>query len=137
MDDIEVIESPKLDDIQPIINGVVSYGESLVKDNKPKNLAFYINKDNELIAGIVGSVQYDRFYLSHLWVHENYRNKGYGTSLLTECEKKLKGFACTSIILETLNSKAVELYLKLGYSQVGSIKEYVKGFDLVHLLKKI
>ena len=89
------------------------------------------------MGGIVGALQYERFYLSHIWVSEKYRNSGYGSRLLNDCEVEMKRLGCKSIILETLNEKAVELYLKHDYIQVGRIPEYVKGFDLVHMLKKI
>jgi len=57
--------------------------------------------------------------------------------LLAKCELELKKLDCSSIILETLNPDAVRLYTKQGFSKISCIKEYVKGFDLVHMLKKI
>lgn len=136
MIDITVINTPSSSQIQPIIEGVQNYGESQVEGNAPIKRAFHIKRDGALIGGIVGSQQFERFYMSHLWIAEHCRAQGYGTQLLAECESVLKEH-CSSIILETLNAKAVNFYLKNDYEEVGRIHQYVKGFDLVHLLKKL
>lgn len=137
MSSIKFIETPKSDQVQPIVDGVVSYGESLVQGNNPKKYAFHLIENKHLIGGIVGARQYNRFYLSHIWVSESSRNNGYGSTLLEHCEQKLSKIGCNSIILETLNKRAVKFYLNNGYSSISRITEYVQGFDLVHLLKKI
>lgn len=134
---IECLKSPTVEQIQPIIGGVVAYGEQQVKGNASEKYVFHLKENKELIGGIVGALQYERFYLSHVWVSEKYRNNGYASRLLKYCEVEMKQLGCSSIILETLNEKAVELYLKHNYMQVGRIPKYVKGFDLVHMVKKI
>ncbi len=137
METIELVESPNAGQIQPIVDGVVSYGKSQVKETTQEKFAFHLKVNGALVGGIVGAMQYDRFYLSHIWVSEKHRNKGFGSSLLNNCEEKMRRVGCNSIMLETLNKKAVALYFKHGYVEVGNIPEYVKGFDLIHMVKKI
>ena len=137
MSSVTFIEAPNLEQVQPIVDGVVFYGESLVHGNNPIKYAIHLIENEKLIGGVVGARQYNRFYLSHIWVSKDYRSRGYGSKLLNYCEEKLGSLGCTSIVLETLNKKAVDFYLKHGYSPVSKIPEYVQGFNLVHLLKKI
>ena len=134
---VEFIETPNAEQITPIVEGVVSHGESLVVGNSPKKHVFHFVENKQLIGGIVGARQYNRYYLSHIWVAENYRNSGHGSKLLNSCEEKMRSLGCTSVVLETLNKEAVTFYLKNGYTSISTIPEYVQGFDLVHLLKKI
>jgi len=131
------IKAPKEDQIKPIVDGVIAHGESLVGSNKPSKYAFHLQLDKKLIGGVVGYRQYDRFYLTHIWVTEDYRNKGYGSHLLRTTEDELKKVDCNSVLLETLNKDAINFYKKHGYSVISEIPEYVKGFDLVHFLKAI
>ena len=130
-------KEPNADQIKPIVEGVVEYGEGLVGTNKPEKYAIQLSLESELIGGVVGYRQYKRFYLTHIWVSASYRNRGYGSRLLIETEKTLRNSDCTSIMLETLNERAVKLYKQHDYSIVGFIQEYVQGFNLVHMMKEI
>lgn len=134
---VKVIDFPDAEHINPIVDGVVSYGESLVQGNKPKKYVFHLIEDEQLIGGVVGAIQFNRYYLSHIWISENHRNRGKGSKLLSSCEENLRILGCNSIILETLNKQAVSFYLQNGYTPISEITEYVQGFDLVHLLKEI
>ena len=55
----------------------------------PLNLVEY-DVDGNIIAGILGGTYWGWMYVDVLWVHENHRNKGSGTQLLSEAEKELK-----------------------------------------------
>ena len=134
---IRLIENPDAKETQAIIEGVDAYGKSQVPENTPRKYAIHLELESELIGGIVGSIQFDRFYLSYLWVTESQRGSGHGSQLLEHCEKQMKALGCNSIILETLNDRAAQLYTKLGYRSVSRIADYVKGFDLVYFLKEI
>ncbi len=87
MSSVKFIETPKSNQIQSIVDGVVSYGEHLVEGNEPKKHAFHLIENQQLIGGIIGARQHNRFYLSHIRVSEDYRNRGYGSKLLSSCEK--------------------------------------------------
>jgi len=51
----------------------------------------YIAEDNNEIIGIASGLTYHKwFYLSDLWIHENYRRNGLGTKLLSMLEDKIK-----------------------------------------------
>jgi len=137
MIDIEFIENPDDEYVKPIVDGVLEYGESLVGLNSPIKYASHLFDGKVLVGGTVGYRQFDRFYLTHIWVDSKHRGNGLGSKLLQSLEHELKILGCTSIILETLNERAVKFYECLGYSIISEIKEYVKGFDLVHLTKTI
>lgn len=137
MECIEVIKNPKPEDTKAIIDGVYDYGVQQVGADIPQKYTIKLMNGKEIIGGLVGAVQYRRFYLSHLWVNEENRRMGYGSKLIDELEKQVKNIGCNSIILETLNKDAVTFYLNKKYNIVSCIKNYVEGFDLVYLCKAI
>jgi len=137
MESIEIIKNPKPEETKEIIDGVYDYGVQQVGANIPEKYAIKLMSGKNVIGGLVGTVQYRRFYLSHLWVGEENRRIGYGGKIIEELEKYVKNMGCTSIILETLNKDAVTFYLKQKYNIVSCIKDYVDGYDLVYLCKAI
>ena len=65
--------------------------------------------------------------MEDLYTREEFRGKGYATILIKECEKRAKEKGFTKIGLAVnpnLNSKAKDLYEKLGYRHDGN-KQYI------------
>ena len=101
---------------------------------------FYILKDNEnnsLVAA--GCLRYKinlRSYRIEAWyygiiVGENYRGKGISKILLRELEKQIKSkYKSVSLYVQKDNIKAIRLYLKIGFEQIGET-------DNSYLLKKL
>ncbi len=135
--EIQTIEHPNENELEPIVNGVMEYGLSQVNGVRPRKWAFHAKNNGELIAGATGRDHYSQFYLDNIWVKEEYRSRGIGTSIhekVTACAKRC---GCRRVQLNTLNPKAVTLYQRLGYEILAEIDDYADGFKLYYMAKVI
>jgi len=130
---LTIIEQPTTDDTSPIINGVLEYGLDQIGGVLPKNFAIHGKIGNELVGGATGRQHFTQFYLDNLWVHQNFRSKGYGTIMHDSVLELAANLSCSRIQLNTLNIRAVAFYKNLGYETLAIIGEYVDGFDLYYL----
>ena len=134
---IATLENPSDSDVEPIINGVMEYGLSQVSGVMPRIWAFHAMDCSELVGGATGRDHFSQFYLDNIWVKEEYRIKGIGKNIHEEeiaCARKC---GCRRVQLNTLNSKAVKFYLRLGYEILAEIEGYVDGFNLYYMAKTI
>jgi ribosomal-protein-alanine N-acetyltransferase len=60
------------------------------------------------------------------------RRSGLATSLMMECEQRLRSLGCTDVYLETAvdNEPALRLYRKLGYEILRTLPEYYSSHAL-------
>ena len=74
-----------------------------------------------------------------LAVHPDFRQKGMGKKLMKQAEIEAKGMGGKSIVVNTHHSlkKVHDLYKKLGYEEIGVLKEYYDNGDAVFLMKKL
>jgi len=77
---------------------------------------FYVIKDDKILIGAIKVRLYASVLLiSNIAIKKDYRNKGYGTKLITYISKIAKS-RCNKIRLETLEkSKADKFYIKSGF----------------------
>ncbi|WP_265032554.1 GNAT family N-acetyltransferase [Wolbachia endosymbiont (group A) of Sicus ferrugineus] len=68
--------------------------------------AFFIRDDTEqIIAGCSGSVMYGSIYTDLLWVHSDYRGKGFGRQLMEKVHDYGREMHCKIATITTMNSK--------------------------------
>ncbi len=134
---IYTIDKPKADDLAPIEEGVMNYGLAQVGNCLPELKAIHLRLDDVLIGGATGKLHFKQFYLDNLWVAESYRSQGYGRKIHEQVVECARNNDCTTIRLQTLNKKAVELYRKLDYAALAKIENYTEGFDLYHMALKL
>ncbi|WP_299637056.1 GNAT family N-acetyltransferase [uncultured Ruegeria sp.] len=75
----------------------------------------------KLVAGVSGSTSYGWYLVKLLWVHEDLRGTGIGKTLMLEAEERARALGCHSAWLDTSNREAREFYLRIGYSEFGSL----------------
>lgn len=92
-----------------------------------KNARFFVADCKGEIAGYLGMhIVLDECYIANIAVREKYRRKGIGNKLLAAGEKKAKEENCAFISLEVRvsNEKAIALYKKRGYNEIGERKNF-------------
>jgi ribosomal-protein-alanine N-acetyltransferase len=102
-------------------------------------------KENEEVAGfVIGLVDdYGEVKLGHIVtidVIPKYRRKGIATKLLQKVEKEFQNTGVKTSYLEVRddNVAARRLYQKLGYREVGVLKDYYsRGGDGIRLEKNL
>ena len=95
------------------------------------------NNDGKLVGAVMGTKTLNLFFISHIFVEEEFRNKNIGSNLLAKIEVGAKNEGCTILRLNTFNDLSHRFYEKSGFIETVRINSYMKGFDLVFYEKNI
>lgn len=101
----------------------ISVGSSDKKDeikrvlDKNPNLFLVGIIDSEVIAVVIGAFDGRRGYVHHLAVSPRYQNKGYGTLLMEELNKRFRNLDVHKVhlFIEKYNEDVINFYKKLGW----------------------
>jgi ribosomal protein S18 acetylase RimI-like enzyme len=77
-----------------------------------------------VVGGVHGWMWGGRYELVSLWVDEPLRNRGLGSSLLTEAEGAAQLRGCRQVVVLTHHVQAPDLYRRAGYSLVGKVTDH-------------
>jgi GNAT superfamily N-acetyltransferase len=91
----------------------------------------------EIVAGLSGWTWGGCLGIEQLWVHADWRGKGYGARLLQAAEAEARSRGCTLAVLDTHSFQAPEFYKRHGYAIHGSVDDCPEGHRHVHLHKRL
>ena len=86
-----------------------------VKCNYKKFSIIAKSNDEEIIGILLGYTAFEEIYIEDICVKSRHRNKGIGTKLLKNVEKKFVNRGYNNINLVTSSFQAVEFYKKYGF----------------------
>ena len=76
----------------------------------------FVAEENDIIIGFAsGLTNHKWFYLSDMWVHEDYRRHGLGVKLLNMLEEKVKSIGMEHIWTWTTGYNNLKFYESQGY----------------------
>ena len=104
-----------------------------------KNSKYIVAKQNNEIVGFAGIwIAIDIAHITNIVVKKDLRKQGIGTIILQELIKLCKELKMNEVTLEVNenNSKAINLYKKFGFEQVGLRKKYYKNTDNAIIMTK-
>ena len=109
-----------------------------IKNNSFTNYFTYLIDDNP-VAFINYYVMYERAELVNINVLDSLQNKHIASKLLEYMIKDCQNQKVSSITLEVknTNSKAIYLYQKYGFKQVGIRRGYYQGIDGILMEKEL
>jgi ribosomal protein S18 acetylase RimI-like enzyme len=120
--------TPMESDLSHIAEEVFAYGRMLAQGGNAQPIACFVRDEDMLVAGGSGRTEFNRLFVSYLWVSEVLRGQGLGTEILRRLETQAIKTSCTSAIIDTLSDQAARLYKRLGYNSVATIPNYVGQF---------
>lgn len=130
-------ESPTAEDISVVAQGVRRHALTEIDGEESPPIACFARFERVIVGGIVGRVIRGRMFVDLLWVEENRRGHGLGTSLLQSMERVAGERGCRDMMLETLSDATARLYEAAGYRLVAQIPDYIPGFAKRVLLKSL
>ena len=95
------------------------------------------DESGAVLAGISGYTWGGCCYVSHLWVAEEHRGKGLGSSLLNAAEKRAREKGCMVALLSSHSFQSPGFYERMGYEQRASIKDHPVGHTNVFYAKRL
>lgn len=122
-------------DLDAIREGVILHGRQQTQGSDARDIACACYEDGQLIAGAWGRTEFQRLYLSYIWVQSEHRGQGLGGQLLRQIEAQALKRGCVDALIETLLDEAADCFEHLGYACVAHLHDYVPGFTRHTLLK--
>jgi GNAT superfamily N-acetyltransferase len=135
---IEVRSDPSQVEKDLIFNSLAEFNESQVGDARFKEFGIFAYGESEsIVAGLLGFILWNGFFISTLWVAEPLRRKGIGRQLLARAEELAIQNGCDHIHLDTFDFQARGFYEKNGFHVFGAIEDYPIGHKRYYLLKNL
>lgn len=126
------------DDAQVIEKGLDTYSEAYV--HKCETVDFHkklVDNDGRFAAGVIADAEKgESGFIDALFVEEQLRGKGIGTSLLKEAEKYAKENGA-SMVFTNAGDWNLGFFQKNGYLIRGELKDVPKGHNCYELYKTI
>ncbi len=95
------------------------------------------NAQQEIVAGLAGWTWASACEIKTLWVHPEWRGKGYGHRLLKAAEDKAREQKCRVILINSYSFQAPLFYQKHGYEVAWMLEDFPPGYQYYHLIKRI
>jgi len=126
--DISIVE--ELFDLKGIKNSI---------DNNTFTRHYVYKEDNEIIGYINYDIMYERSELIQINVRSDKQRNHIGSKLMDYMFKELEKNSVKEITLEVKvdNTKAINLYKKYGFIEVGVRRGYYQGIDGILMKKEL
>ena len=110
-----------------------------VPDAKGRRLQFTAEADGRIIGFVSGLTNHRWFYLSDLWVREEYRGRGLGSRLLCRMEEQLRSIGIAHIYTWTSGFSNPKFYEKHGYAAFTVFEDFfeVPGYHQIGYRKDL
>ena len=101
------------------------------------DLSFLAYDENDFVGGVYGYLELDHLYVNLIVVLPNYRDKKIASNLMNLLEDEGRRRGIKVVYLGTCDFQAYDFYVKLGYSDMMTIKDYPKGFKEYTFIKDL
>jgi len=88
-------------------------------------IACFVRSGGEIVAGAYGRTEFNRLFVTYLWVEQALRCQGLGSGLLRRIEASAAARGCTDALIETLSDETACMYRRRGYTPLATIPNYV------------
>ncbi|AIY06181.1 GCN5-related N-acetyltransferase [Planococcus sp. PAMC 21323] len=117
---------------------LIKHNKSLVDYTEEEKVNLMIkNDEGTILAGLVGHIDWECFFIDILWVDESLRGLGKGQQLIQEAEALAIKKECRFIRLETFSFQAPEFYKRLGFMEMGKLEDFPKGYTHYYMYKEL
>ncbi len=123
-------------DIELIQHGLRDFNNYFIRDDGFEPYTLFLRKpDGSIVGGLLGEFYWGWLHISILWIHEDYRELGYGSRLLEAAEEQAHMKDCIAIHLDTMSFQAQPFYERHGYSVYGRLDDLPIGHQRIFLVK--
>ncbi|MBA2652999.1 MAG: GNAT family N-acetyltransferase [Tatlockia sp.] len=134
--DYIVDNNPCTSDDKIIRDGIVNFNRRITT-TKATHFSVFAKKGAQIIGGALIWEQCDALYIDVLWCDENYRKKGVGTKIISLINDVAMDKQLPKIFVDTYAFQAQNFYQKHGFYCIGTIPEYLLGYDRIFMKKDV
>jgi GNAT superfamily N-acetyltransferase len=135
---IEVTDAPSEADARFVVRRLVQFNDAQAECECWRSLGIFMRGgDGAIAAGLVGHTHWGWLFVSHLWVAEPLRGRGYGSELVRRAEREAVRRGCKHAHLDTFDFQARGFYERLGYAVFGALPDFPVGHTLYFLSKPL
>jgi ribosomal protein S18 acetylase RimI-like enzyme len=120
-----------------IVKGLRAYNVAAVGKFDHRPLTVTIRERGKIVGGLVAETFFGWMFVSLLWVSEQHRGKGWGSSLMRAAEAEARDRGVRNVYLDSFSFQAPAFYAKLGYREFGRLKDFPAGHDRVWMTKAL
>ena len=119
-----------------LVRSLVAYNDTRAVSENYRGLTVLSRSDGVIVGGLIGYTHWNWLFVQQLWVAEDHRQRGIGSSLMAaaECEALARG--CIHAHCDTFDFQALPFYQKLGYQTFGVLGDYPVGHTRYFLSKQ-
>jgi predicted N-acetyltransferase YhbS len=120
-----------------IVKGLRAYNVAAVGKFDHRPLTVTIRERGRIVGGLVAETFFGWMFVSILWVSEQHRGNGWGSSLMRTAEAEARDRGVRNVYLDSFSFQAPAFYAKLGYREFGRLQEFPAGHDRVWMTKAL
>jgi ribosomal protein S18 acetylase RimI-like enzyme len=120
-----------------IVKGLRAYNAGVVGKLDHRPLTVTIRERGKIVGGLAGETFFGWMFVSLLWVSDQHRGNGWGTSLMQTAEAEAQSRGVRHVYLDSFSFQAPAFYERLGYREFGRLKEFPIGYDRVWMTKAL
>ncbi|MHB1206960.1 MAG: GNAT family N-acetyltransferase [Rhodospirillaceae bacterium] len=136
---IDVDEKPDPGFRQAILGPLADYNVGKIGGFHAEPVAVLLRHPvcGEIVGGLWGIVVADWLFVELLFVPEDCRTRGLGSSLMKQAEVIAVKRGCVGIRLDTYTFQAPGFYEKLGYQAFGRLDNHPRGHQRIYYSKTL
>ena len=129
-------DEPSDADARRVVEGLVRFNDQRGAPEEWRGLSVLARDDHGSVrGGLLGYTHWGWLFLSHLWIDEPLRGRGYGRSLLELAEAEAVRRGCAHVHLDTFSFQARGFYEAHGYEVFGALEDFPPGHTRFFLRK--
>ena len=135
---ISVETTVTAEDRRVVSNGLTEHALPITRAPGFEPLAVFArDRERKILAGVIGTVNWNWLHVNLMWVSESLRRTGVGRRLMGEIERVAIERGCTHAHLDTFSYQARPFYERLGYRVFGVLDDYPPGQKRVFMEKRL
>ena len=136
---IIVDEKPEPSLREAILRPLRDYNASKIGPVIVEPLAVFLRhpESDAIIGGLWGTLVADWLSIELLYVPDELRMRGIGSSLMKKAEEIAAKHGCIGIKLDTFTFQAPGFYERLGYRAFGRLMDHPKGHEQIYYFKNL
>ena len=119
-----------------VIRSLVAYNGTRAASEDYRELTVLSRSEGIIVGGLIGYTHWNWLFVQQLWVAEDHRQHGIGSSLMAAAENEAVARGCLHAHCDTFDFQALPFYQKLGYQTFGSLPDYPVGHTRYFLSKR-